>query len=79
MQLLEVDVGCMKFPEVVRSDLDSTPFSKGIVFVYDNELVTVGCYSLLGPYAGWVDGSIFGSIFDTGAPWGKFTVHCNSV
>ena len=41
---------------------------KGIVFVYENELVTVGCYSVVGPASGWVDGSIFGSVTNTGAP-----------
>ena len=41
----------------------------GIVFVYENELTNVGCYSLVGQYGyDWCDGSVFNSIAETGAP-----------
>ena len=41
-----------------------------LVFIYQDELVDVGCYSMVGQYAGFVDGSIFSSITQTGAPSG---------
>ena len=41
-----------------------------LVFIYQDELVDVGCYSMVGQYAGFIDGSIFSSITQTGAPSG---------
>ena len=68
MGTLERDVGCVKFPFISQADLSSTKWDSGIVFVYQDELVDVGCYSIVGQYYGFIEGSIFSSIVDTGAP-----------
>ena len=68
MDTLERDVGCVKFPFISQADLPLTSWANGIVFVYQDELVDVGCYSIVGQYYGFSDGSIFSSIVDTGAP-----------
>ena len=52
----------------------SALFSKNlysvIVFVYEEELTEVGCYSSVGRNPGFVWGTIFSSITETGAPSG---------
>jgi len=70
METLERDVGCVKFPFISQADLASTNWANGIVFVYQDELLDVGCYSLVGQDDGFIDGSIFSSIVETGAPPG---------
>ena len=68
MTMLEEDVVCMEYPEVDRDSLSTSTWKNGIVFVYENELTEVGCYSMVGAWSGWSDGSVFGSIGETGAP-----------
>lgn len=71
MKTLERDVGCMRFPYVDREMLNTTKWQNGLVFIYENELTDVACYSAVGRSRGFLDGSIFDSMADIGAPAGN--------
>ena len=71
MKTLERDVGCMQFPYVEREFLNSTKWQNGLVFIYENELADVACYSAVGQSQGFLDGSVFDSMVDIGVPAGN--------
>ena len=71
MKTLERDVGCMRFPYIDRELLNTTKWQNGLVFIYENELTDVACYSAVGQSQGFLDGSIFDSMADIGVPAGN--------
>ena len=71
MKTLERDIGCMQFPFIERDLLNTTRWQSGLVFIYENELTDVACYSAVGQSQGFLDGSIFGSMAEIGVPAGN--------
>ena len=68
MASISQDLGCLKTVKVDRSDLASTGWTQGIIFVWETH-TNGGCWSTLGQRDGFTGSSLITSIYnDTGAP-----------
>ena len=68
MTSLSKDLGCLKTVKVERSDLSSTEWTQGIMFIWETH-TNGGCWSALGQFDGFIGSSSITSIQnDTGAP-----------
>jgi hypothetical protein len=64
------ELSCISFPKVERSDLSDTEWDNGIMFVWEDDLIDVGCWSIVGQISGYSSGTLFSTIEETGAPSG---------
>lgn len=69
MDTISKDLGCMKTVKVQRSDLTSTEWTQGIMFLWETH-TTGGCWSALGQVDGFTgdENSLISSLSETGAP-----------
>ena len=68
MTSISKDLGCLKTVKVERSDLSSTEWTQGIMFIWETH-TNGGCWSALGQVDGFTGESFITSIHnDTGAP-----------
>ena len=68
MASISKDLGCIKTVKVERSDLKSTEWTQGIMFVWQTH-TDGGCWSALGQVDGFTGSSLITSLNnDTGAP-----------
>ena len=68
MASISQDLGCLKTVKVERSDLASTEWTQGIIFVWETH-ADGRCWSTLGQRDGFTGPSLITSIYnDTGAP-----------
>ena len=56
MAALSEDLGCVKMVKVERSELASTQWNHGVVFVWET-ITGGGCWSALGQVSGYTGGS----------------------
>ena len=69
MATISEDLGCLKTVKVERSNLGSTEWTQGIMFLWETH-TTGGCWSALGQVDGFTGGddSVISSLSETGAP-----------